>query len=81
MAETDDMEFDLLRRRAEALGYFVQRHRNYDPCMPGGDLYLAPSRRFRGEHVDTILKYATADKIHAYLNGVGHGGHQTNRRA
>lgn len=71
MPETSAMDFDLLKRRADDLGFFVQRHRNYDPCMPGGDLYLQESRRFTGEHMDTILKFATADRIHAYLNGVG----------
>jgi hypothetical protein len=71
MPETSDEEFDLLKRRADDLGFFVQRHRNYDPCMPGGDLYLQERRRFTGEHMDSILKFATADRIHAYLNGVG----------
>lgn len=68
----DETEFDLLRRRAEELGFFVQRHRQYDPCRgSGGDLYLMPKRKFRGEHVDTILKYASVDECHAYLNQIG----------
>lgn len=71
-AETNDMEFDLLRRRADDLGFFVQRHRTWDPTRGTGDLYLAPRKQFRGEQVETILKFATADEIHAYLNGVGH---------
>lgn len=67
----DEVEFDLLRRRAEELGLFVQRHRNYDPCRGTGDLYLMPKRRFRSERVETILKYATVDECHAFLNEVG----------
>lgn len=74
----DETELDLLRRRAADLGFFVQRHRQYDPCRGGGDLYLAPKKRFPGEHVDTLLRYSTADQIHEYLNGVGHG-QQTHR--
>lgn len=71
MPETDEIEFDLLVRRAADLGYYVQRHRNWDPMRGTGDLYLAPRRRFPGEHVDTIMKYTTADDIHAYLSRVG----------
>jgi hypothetical protein len=67
MAETNDMEFDLLRRRAANVGLYLDRHLNFDPCLPGGDLYIASRRRFRGEHVDTLLKYATVDQCHDFL--------------
>jgi len=73
MPETDEVEFDLLRRRAAELGFHVQRHRQFDPTLGNGDLYIMEKRRFRGEHVPSILRYATADDIHEYLNGVGHG--------
>jgi hypothetical protein len=38
--ETDDMELDLIRRRADACNMYVNRHKQVDPCAPGGDLYL-----------------------------------------
>lgn len=83
MRETSDMEFDLVRRRADAVNCYVNRHKNFDPARGGGDLSLQPRRKFRREHVDTILGYATADEIHAelakiensnYANGDSHVG-------
>jgi hypothetical protein len=71
VAETSTMEFDMLQRRAAELGFHVQRHRSWDPTYGTGDLYIMEKRRFRGEHCDSILRYATAEQIHAYLNGVG----------
>jgi hypothetical protein len=68
MAETDDIEFDLLRRRADEAGFFVQRHRDYDPCRGGGDLYLQEKRELRRDRMPSLLKYATADQIHEFLN-------------
>ena len=32
MPETSTMDFDLLKRRADELGFHVQRHRDFDPC-------------------------------------------------
>ena len=75
MPETDEVEFDLLRRRAAELGFHVQRHRVFDPTLGNGDLYIMEKRRFPGEWLPTILKYATADDIHEYLNGVGRDSH------
>jgi hypothetical protein len=71
MSFDDETEFDLLRRRAEPLGLHVQRHRTWDPARGGGDLYIMPKRRYRGEHVETYLKYSTVDEIHKFLNEVG----------
>jgi len=68
---TDDMEFDLVVRRARAAGFYVNRHRNFDPCREGGDLYLMPRRKFAGDHVETLLAYTTADQIYKFLNEVG----------
>jgi hypothetical protein len=76
MSETPEKDFDLLARRAADLGYYVQRHRQWDPNFGTGDLYIMERRRFPGERLPTILKYATADEIHNYLNGVDHG-HKT----
>lgn len=68
MPATDDMEFDLVVKRAREAGFFVQRHRNYDPCQGnGGDLYLMPRRGDLGVHAETLLKYTTADEIHKWI--------------
>jgi hypothetical protein len=67
MAETDQMEFDLLQRRARAAGYYVNRHKNWDPARGTGDLYLQRAKKWRNEHEETLMSYATADEIHAAL--------------
>lgn len=68
MAETSELEFELTRRRAEREGYFVERHRHYDPAQSPGDLYIQHIRKFRGEKMQSLLSYATSDEIHRYLN-------------
>jgi hypothetical protein len=68
MSETEELDFQLTRRRAEREGYHVQRHKDYDPAQGGGDLYLMRTRKFRGEHTPTLLSYATSDEVHAYMN-------------
>ncbi len=74
MSETSTMDFDLLRRRADEMGFFVQRHREWDPLRGNGDLYIAEKRKFREEHVDTILKYQSAAQLWKFLqNGGEHG--------
>lgn len=67
MPETSEMEFDLVRRRADAVNFYVNRHKDFDPTRGTGDLYLQPRRKFRREHVNTVLGYATADQIHEAL--------------
>jgi hypothetical protein len=67
MAETSDMELDLLRIRADAAGCYVGRHRNWDPARGGGDLFLQWRRKFRNAPLETILKYATPDAINQRL--------------
>ncbi len=71
------LEYDALRNFAWSMGFFAQIHRNYDPCRrradgsPGGCWYLQRSKKFQGEgapHEPTILKYATADEVYAWLN-------------
>lgn len=66
MAETSEMELDLLRRRAARCGHFVQRHRAAD-TMIGGDLYLQQRRSTTNPRPPSLLKYATADQVHAAL--------------
>lgn len=65
--ETSDEDFDLLRRRCDELNLFVQRHKQWDPIRGTGDLYLMPKRKFREEHCDSILRYATAEQIWDYI--------------
>lgn len=71
-SETDAIEFDLLVKRGGALGLYVQRHKQYDPCAPGGDLYVQEQRgRFlRAGGVGnppSLLRYATAEQVHEFL--------------
>jgi hypothetical protein len=68
MPETSPMEFDLLVRRADAAGFYVNRHRSFDPLSQRGDLYLMPKRKIPGERPDTVLKFTTADEIHKWLH-------------
>jgi hypothetical protein len=66
MIETDEMEFDLLQRRADAAGMYVNRHKNWDPARGTGEFYLQRKKKFRGEpNGESILRYSTADEIHA----------------
>jgi hypothetical protein len=66
-AETSQIDFDLVVRRARDAGMYVNRHKSWGPFDSGGDLYLMPRKRFRDEKVQTILKYATADQVHEEL--------------
>ncbi len=66
--ETDELEFDLTKRRCEREGFYLGRHKNFDPAMGGGDLYLMPKQKFGGERNPSLLSYATSDQIHRYLN-------------
>jgi hypothetical protein len=72
MAETDEISFDLLVKRGAALGLFVQRHRTYDPCAPGGDLYVMEQRGrwLRAGNTGnppSLLRYADAETVHEFL--------------
>ena len=49
MAETSEMELDLLQRRARELNFWIGRHVHYDPTVGGGDLYIMNKRRHAGE--------------------------------
>lgn len=65
---TDDLEFELTRRRCEREGFYLGRHKNFDPVMGGGDLYLMPRKKFGDQRNPSLLSYATSDEVHAYLN-------------
>ena len=67
MAETSEMELGLLRKRADASGYYVNRHKNWDPMRGNGDLYLQPKKKYREDANVNLASYATADQIHEML--------------
>ena len=64
------MELDLLRRRADAAGYYVARHKSWDPTRGNGDLYLQRKKKFRNEPNEDVMRYSTADQIHARLGRI-----------
>ena len=65
---TDDLEFELTRRRCEREGFYLGRHKNFDPVMGGGDLYLMPRKKFGDQRNPSLLTYSTPEQIHRYLN-------------
>ncbi len=71
MAETSRIELELLQRRADASNYYVNRHKGWDPTRGNGDLYLMRKVKFRTEPKETILRFSTADQIHAELTRLG----------
>jgi hypothetical protein len=71
MAETNQIELQLIQRRASAGNYYVNRHVSWDAARGGGDLYLQPKKKFRGDLNGNILAYATAEQIHAKLTELG----------
>jgi len=68
MAITDDVELGFLIKRANACGCFVQRHRVADPM--DGDLYLQERRSRGNPKPPSIVRYATADQVHAALERI-----------
>jgi hypothetical protein len=70
--ETDQIEFDHLKRRGKALGLHVERHRVFDPAAHGGDLYVQERKAiyaFNGGQGNppSLLRYATAEQVHNFL--------------
>ena len=64
MAETTNMELDLLQRRAWTVGCYVNRHRNWDPLSDtGGDLYLMDRKTRQNPKPETIIKFSTVQQI------------------
>jgi len=66
-AETPEIEFDLVVRRARDAGMYCNRHKNWSPLDSGGDLYLMPKRKHKDDKVPTILKFATCEQVHQEL--------------
>lgn len=66
------MEYDLLRKFAGDLKFHAQVHRDFDPMTqaPGREKafwYLQPNKSWRKESNESILRYATADEVYAWL--------------
>lgn len=77
MAESNDdaLEYDALREFARALGFYANIHQGFDRlrAAPGREdacWYLQRSKKFSGrlEHEPTILKFAKAEEVYAWLN-------------
>ncbi len=66
--ETDEVDFDLTKRRCEREGFYLGRHKNFDPVLGGGDLYLMPKQKFGGERNPSLLSYVDSDTVHHFLN-------------
>jgi hypothetical protein len=68
-----ELEYDALQNLAWSLGFFAQIHRGFDPLRqaPGREAacwYLQKSNQHQpGQHRESILKYQTAEEIHAWL--------------
>ncbi len=71
MAETSQMELELLQTRADAANFYVQRHKHWDPTRGNGDLYLQRKVKFRDEPKTDIMPFSRAEQIHAKLTELG----------
>lgn len=76
--ETDQITFDLLRARAANRGFHLQRHKVWDPCARGGDLYIMEqkARWLRGGNTGnppSLMRYATAEQVSDFLRKVEQG--------
>jgi hypothetical protein len=63
---TDD-DIYTLNNMARPLGFFVGRHRAFDPAMGGGQFYLMPKKQHPDERVKTLIKYKTFAEIEEFL--------------
>ena len=77
MSESDldeRFEYDALREFARALGFYANIHQGFDRlrAAPGREdafWYLQRSKKFSGrlEHEPSILKFAKAEEVYAWL--------------
>lgn len=67
--DDDDKEYWSLVDAGRRLGFFVGRHKFFDPAMGGGEFFVT-RRRQQGDpkKLPTIMKYATAGEITDFLN-------------
>ena len=68
----DEVEIDLLKRRARELGLYLNEHKAWDPTLGNGSLYIMPARTRKSEHVDSLAKFLTIEQawqfLHEYAN-------------
>lgn len=62
MSEVTEEEFDFLKRRADALGLYINLHREFDGRRGGGPLYIQARKKVRREKTSTLIKYATPEQ-------------------
>jgi len=65
MSVTSEMDLDFLKKRAAAVGFYVNRHRECDPVR--GDLYLMERKTYRNPNPVTLVKYATVAEVEEAL--------------
>lgn len=59
----DVEELELMRRKADALGLYVNEHRQYDPCRSNGPLYVADKKKHHTDRPVTHLRYASPQMV------------------
>jgi hypothetical protein len=64
----DPIDLELMQRKADALGYYVNEHKVFDPCRGNGSLYVQDKRKSRGQSVTSHLRYATPEMVWDLLN-------------
>jgi hypothetical protein len=70
----DPVDLEFMQRKAASLGLYVGEHRTFDPCMPGGPLFVQDIRKSRGQPCPSHLRYATAEMVWDFLNETEKGG-------
>jgi len=63
----DPAEFDLLKRRADDLGLYLNEHRDAD-WFSDAVFYIMPKRKSAGQPCPSLLKYATAEQCWKFLD-------------
>jgi hypothetical protein len=64
----DAEELELMQRKANAFGLYVNKHRNFDPGRgSAGNLFVMDKRRFPDEQCKTHLSYASAQMVWDFL--------------
>jgi hypothetical protein len=64
----ESTEFELLKRRCNAVGLYVNRHREFDATFGTGDLYIMPRKTHANPKPLSLLTYATLEQAHAFVN-------------
>ena len=69
--DVDQMTLDLLQRRAFAVGFYCNKHRNWNPLADsGGPLYLMEKRTRTNPKPQTVIKFATVEQLETALQTI-----------